>query len=171
MLGHQIGVELTREGRDPHLAVVVPIPTSWRHQVVRGIDHTRWLARGVARHLDVPVCQLLRRSHRPAQAGLPAGARKRNVRGAFSCRAAGRWPRLGSPHTIVLVDDVMTTGATMREAARTLAKGLRGPDDPRTHWDFPAIWVSVAAVASIDTNAGAEVSERASAKPAEAIRT
>lgn len=96
--------------------VVVPMPLSARRLARRGFDQTRLLARPVARRLGLPLAgHLLRRTRDTAQQkGLQAAGRAANLAGAFRAadQTAGR--------RILLVDDVMTTGATLHEAARTL---------------------------------------------------
>ena len=92
---------------------VVPVPLHWRRRWRRGFNQ----ALDLARHLDVPVRSVLRRSRNTrTQTDLPADARLRNVRGAFvvTRRAALSGLR------IVLVDDVSTTGATLEACARVL---------------------------------------------------
>ena len=100
--------------------LVVPVPLHWRRRRERGFNQSEELAR----HLGVPAGQLLRRikATRP-QVDLPAAERRDNVRDAF---ATGR-SLIGRPedrplegYTIVLVDDVATTGATLDACARVL---------------------------------------------------
>ena len=99
------------------LDVVLPVPMHWLRRLQRGRDHSVELARPVARRLGLPVGdELVRVRNTPPQVGLPASRRAGNVRGAFEARH-----RRGlSGARVLLVDDVMTTGSTMNEAARTL---------------------------------------------------
>jgi ComF family protein len=96
-------------------AVAVPLHPSRRRE--RGFNQAADLARG----LRVPVCRALRRIRATsAQSSLPAGRRHGNVRGAFRLTRTAR--RLIGK-TVVLVDDVCTTGATLEACARTLKEG------------------------------------------------
>ncbi|WP_206861869.1 ComF family protein [Lysobacter changpingensis] len=105
---------------------LVPIPLHRDRLRRRGYDQALELARPLSRRLDVPLRDdLLRRVRATsAQSRLDAGARRRNLRGAFEVRAG---PEL--PAHVALVDDVMTTGATARSAAMALLRaGVRRVD-------------------------------------------
>lgn len=99
-------------------SLIVPVPSSPAAVRRRGLDVTYRLARAVARHRGGRARRLLRPTRRVAdQAGLRADERARNMRGAFTVR--GRPPR-GTP--VVLVDDVVTTGATAQACASALSR-------------------------------------------------
>ena len=101
--------------------VLVPVPSAPREVRRRGHDHARRLARAAAASLRADGCDaqavpLLAHARRVAdQAGLDAGARQANLRGALRVRG----PVGGAG--VVVVDDVVTTGATVAEATRALA--------------------------------------------------
>lgn len=101
----------------PRPQALVPVPLHRARLRRRGFDQALELARPLGRALGLPVLDgaLLRVRATAEQSTLSAVARKRNVRGAFAAR-----PRLPLPAHVALVDDVMTTGATLRAAAVAL---------------------------------------------------
>jgi ComF family protein len=118
LLGHQLQSVLTCT---PRQVVVIPVPCTFRRRLTRGIDHTATLAKAVSRALGATYAPALTRQHRRPQVGLSNTDRRRNVAGTMSLRGYPRFNGL----TIVLVDDVRTTGATMGEACKSLLKGLK----------------------------------------------
>ncbi|MHB1035871.1 MAG: ComF family protein [Pirellulales bacterium] len=104
---------------------LVPVPMHWFRRAVRGANSPEILAERLARRLRIPVLPrlLVRRRHTQPQSGLPPGRRFDNVRGVFRIRRGYDV----SAARLVLVDDIMTTGATCSEAARVLkAAGAAG---------------------------------------------
>lgn len=98
---------------------VVAMPMHWTRRLIRGVNGPQIVAERIARRLGVgEVSLLVRGRNTPPQASLPPSTRQANVRGAFRVRR----PKKVLGARILLVDDVMTTGATCREAATTLLK-------------------------------------------------
>jgi ComF family protein len=92
---------------------LIALPLSVQRQRVRGFNQAHEIARRVSARTGIPLLHALRRAKdSPPQAGMSLAQRKRNVRGAFEATR----PLAGL--AVALVDDVMTTGATLAEAAR-----------------------------------------------------
>lgn len=120
VLGNFWAEEADEQLRALHADVVVPIPLHWRRWLKRGYNQSEVLARALARHLRIPCRpRLLRRiRHTPYQTFQTPSGRKDNVRGAFVGRVATDM----RDRTVLLVDDVLTTGSTCTEAARALLR-------------------------------------------------
>jgi ComF family protein len=110
----QLRAQLLDLGAD----AVVPVPLHWRRRWERGYNQSAALARGLAGRLRLPLhpAWLRRIRYTPPQTSQTPAQRRENVRGVFQTR---RRVRLHG-RTILLVDDVMTTGATASECARAL---------------------------------------------------
>ena len=117
VLGELWGAHAAERFQAAGAEVVVPVPLHWLRRLRRGYNQSAAIAGGVARALGLPCRPWLRRlRNTPKQVGRSFAARQENVRGAFRVRrraaVAGR--------SVLLIDDVMTTGATLAEAARAL---------------------------------------------------
>ena len=101
--------------------VVVPVPLHWRRRWSRGYNQAEELARGLAATLGLPLVAhaLSRRRATDVQAQQSAAARWDNVKGVF----AARRPDAVRGLRVLLVDDVLTTGATAHNAALALLAG------------------------------------------------
>ena len=97
--------------------ILVPVPLHPSRGAERGFNQADLLAAAVARPLGLRVIGgLVRLRDTPPQTGLSAAARRRNVAGAF--QSSRRFTGLD----VVLVDDVLTTGATARACAKALRR-------------------------------------------------
>jgi len=102
-------------------AWVVPVPLHWRRRMARGYNQAEELARGLGRSLGLEVKPgaLRRVASTPKLASIGRSERAKLMRGAF--RAGARPGLRGRP--ILLVDDILTTGATAGAASRALKRG------------------------------------------------
>ena len=100
--------------------MLVPIPLHPRRRRERGFNQSALLARSMARWIAIPVCGrvLTRVRHTAPQVGLTDVERTRNLKDAFRCSD----PAKVRGKRILLIDDVMTTGATAASAASALSQ-------------------------------------------------
>lgn len=105
--------------------LLVPVPLHWSRQLYRGFNQSWELCRQLSKQAGIPAKALLRRSRRtPRQVRLSRNQRLENMRGVFA-PSHGHWlsqhinPQKHWPN-VLLIDDVLTTGATAHECARVL---------------------------------------------------
>jgi ComF family protein len=119
-LGERMAMAIQRQpfGQPPEL--VVPVPVYWLKRLWRQTHPAATIAQAAARELELPLAErlLVCRRYLRRQATLTAAQRRENVRGAFRVSRLCR-PALAGKR-VLLIDDVMTTGATAHEASRVL---------------------------------------------------
>ena len=99
----------------PDIDAVLPVPLHWRRKALRGFNQATEFTRPIAKSLGVPLVRNVRRKRAtPFQSGLDAAERARNLRSAFTITRP-------DPRThVLIIDDVVTTGATARALAKLL---------------------------------------------------
>ena len=103
----------------PADAVLVPLPMHTKKRRERGFDQAMVMAEAISDITGVKLVNALERTHdTPPQSGLHPSQRIENVKGAFRLK-----PGNINGQTLVLVDDIYTTGASLNECARVLLSG------------------------------------------------
>lgn len=118
-MGRQLGLALLGSGRFDDVELLVPVPLHWTRRLARGYNQSELLCRGISQTFgrEVNTTALVRHRRTKKQSQRRASDRERNVSGAFRVR---RPDELTGRH-ILLVDDVLTTGATLGSCGTTLA--------------------------------------------------
>ncbi len=99
--------------------LIVPVPLHWSRLWQRGFNQSALLAEFIGKGLQLPVCHALCRKRRTSQqAGLSRDERSKNLKNAFQIRNAAQICN----QSILLIDDVLTTGNTLQESAHVLLK-------------------------------------------------
>lgn len=132
-LGERLGEELDRAQVEPARVAIVPVPMHWARRMRTGVDHTQVIAGAAARACGCGLVRALVRGGGPSQLEVSASERKSNVSKAFR-RRHGIGMRDWA--LVVLMDDVRTTGATLRATSRALRAG----------GDIGRLWVATAGV-------------------------
>lgn len=120
MMGRQMGLELLHSGRFDDVDVLVPVPLHWLRKLQRGYNQSLLLCRGIAEVWPRPVVKdvVVRHRYTRQQSRQLGPQRGTNVEGAFSLKHG---ERLAGKH-VLLVDDVLTTGATLGACAVALVQ-------------------------------------------------
>jgi ComF family protein len=119
-LGERLSATVQDEFAGLELDGIVPVPLHPSRRRSRGFDQTLLLARQLSRRSGIPVWRCVRRTRATLpQVGLSRAARRENVRGAF----APAWSRKGLEGArLLILDDILTTGATLEEVAGVLRR-------------------------------------------------
>ena len=124
-LAREMGLDMARALRSapgPPPDLVTPVPTTEARRAQRGYNQAALLAKTVAEEVGRPLRHTLRRTHDgPTQVALPPSLRRANVEGAFAASPLN--DRVIRGRHVILVDDVLTTGATAAQAAGVLRAG------------------------------------------------
>ncbi len=99
--------------------IIVPIPLHWTRYAYRGFNQAYDMSKIIAQESDKPIINLLRRTKKTRfQAELSGDSREQNVKGVFGVYVKNK-NKFEGKH-ILLVDDLMTTGSTIKQAAKVL---------------------------------------------------
>ena len=111
LMGRQMGLALIGSGRFDDVNLLVPVPLHWRRRLQRGYNQSELLCRGIAEVMprEVNTTALIRHRYTQQQSRQSGTQRVGNVEGAFRVRH----PEALQGKHVLLVDDVLTTGATL----------------------------------------------------------
>jgi len=124
LVGQMLGMLIAKEARNKinswHCDVIIPIPLHPLKKATRGYNQAYFISKGISKTLGLPILKngIKRIKMTKTQTKLNAIQRKENMHGAFKIRRKN----IIHNKNILLVDDVITTGATVKECAKSLVK-------------------------------------------------
>ncbi len=120
--GHFLGEKIFNDGfkniRTWNADLIIPIPLHKVKKAERGYNQSYYIAKGLAKKIRLPVetKALIRKKYTESQTAFDISERRNNIENAFVVKR----PKKIKERSIILIDDVITTGATVREAAEAL---------------------------------------------------
>jgi ComF family protein len=123
-LGSMLASFMLGKGYTREIDVIIPIPLHWRRRLSRGYNQSEILSRSVTAEMKrhgvyIPLSDsMVRIRNTLPQVTLPLSERRENLRGAFALRPGNN---VRGRH-VCLIDDVTTTGSTLKEAAKVLKR-------------------------------------------------
>jgi len=122
-LGKYLGNELATIKSYQTCDVIIPVPLHPTKRKKRGYNQSEWLAKGIAEKMDIPVNTITLKRHVNSKSQTKKNRVERweNVRAAFSVQTSKDFPY----KHVLLVDDVITTGATLEACAAQLLENLK----------------------------------------------
>lgn len=109
--------------------LLVPVPMHWSRYFSRGFDHTAYIVRHLSKYVDIPYKKVLKARYTSHQSHLSRIKRLENKKNSFKMNYSS-----SLPETVILFDDVISTGSTADEAARAL----------KAAWVKHVIWIFLA---------------------------
>ncbi len=119
LLGFMFGQEMMADGQLPDVTLIISVPLHQKKKKIRGYNQSDLLAEGFSKATGIPWTgtALERTKHTATQTGKSKTERRENVKGVFTIKEDI------SQQSVIIMDDVLTTGATLEECAETLLAG------------------------------------------------
>ena len=136
-LGRLMGQRFRDQGIMTDVDLIVPVPLHWRRQCMRGYNQSHEIAKGLAQVMGIPIAaKAVRRcQNNRSQTKLSHEQRWNNVMGLFALANGAKGAQALAGKHVLLVDDVITTGATLAALGGLIAR------------EVPGVKISVAAAA------------------------